>query len=259
MEPDSTYSPIARTLRGPAAGAGRAASEPPRPGRASLHEATAARPFDAAATAFVLAALPETGAPVLWVQDRLSRREGGRLYLPGSGKPALRAPILRVEVSHPRDVLWAMEEGAACGSLAAVVGEIHGDPAVLDFTATKRLALRSDASGVPVWLIRAGGAAGLSAARERWRLTARPSAAHPHDPDAPGEPIWEAELFRARSRPPGVWEARHERPGEAAREPGRGDRAGAGDRTTDRLRLVPPSRDRALASGHGPGPRAARA
>lgn len=236
----------------------RAPEAPPRPGRAVLHEAQSARPFDAAATAFVLAALPDTGAPVMWVQDRLSRREGGRLYLPGTGKPLPRAPILRVEVSHPRDVLAAMEEGAACAGLAAVVGEIHGDPAVLDFTATKRLALRAEASGVPVWLLRSGGGAGLSAARERWRLAARPSEAHPHNPDAPGAPVWEAELFRARGRPPGRWEARHDpRPAAAAAdEPG----AGPGrDGAPDRLRLVSPARGRALAPGREPGAHAARA
>ena len=222
------------------------AAAPPRPGLRDLHEAFSERPLDAAATGFVLAALPWDGAPILWVQDRLSRREGGRPYLPGAGKPVPAAPILRVEVSHPRDVLWAMEEGAACAGLGAVVGEIHGDPAVLDFTATKRLALRAEASGVPVWLIRAGGAAGLSAARERWRIGASPSAPHPHDPHAPGAPAWEAELFRAAGRPPGRWEARH--------EPGLGNGGQA-----DRLRLVPPSRDRALAPDRGSGARAAGA
>lgn len=242
MRTDSTYGddPSARRT------AGQDAAAAPRPGLRALHEAVGTRPLDAAATGFVLAALPPGGAPILWVQDRLSRREGGRLYLPGTGKPVPGAPILRVEVSHPRDVLWAMEEGAACAGLGAVVGEIHGDPAVLDFTATKRLALRAEASGVPVWLIRAGGAAGLSAARERWRVAALPSAPHPHDPGAPGAPAWEAELFRAQGRPPGRWEARH--------EPGR-----ASDGPADRLRLVPPSRDRALAPDRGSGARAAEA
>lgn len=229
MRTDSTYRPDPRDPAGDAAA-------PPVPGRAALQEAFAGRAMDASATGFVLAVLPAGTAPILWVQDRSSRREGGRPYLPGAGKPAPLAPILRVEVSHPRDVLWTMEEGAACAGLSAVVGEIHGDPAVLDFTATKRLALRAEASGVPVWLIRTGGAAGLSAARERWRIGALPSSPHPHDPAAPGAPLWAAELFRARGRPPGRWEAH--------REPG-----GAGGGAADRLRLVPPPRDRAVAPG----------
>lgn len=174
---------------------------------AVLKDALSAKPFDAAATAFVLACLPrESKAPVLWVQDRASRLENGRVY-----GPALKGvTLLRVEVSHARDVLWAMEEGAACAGLSAVVGEVHGAPPVLDFTATKRLAMRSEASGVPVWLIRSGEAEGLSAARERWRVGSLPSELHPHNAAAPGTPLWEAELFRARGRSPGTWAVRDE-------------------------------------------------
>ncbi|KIN68171.1 ImuA family protein [Sulfitobacter donghicola] len=173
----------------------------PDAAQAVLKDVLAAQPFDAAATAFVLACLPRGKAPVLWVQDRASRLENGRVY-----GPALKGvKLLRVEVSHARDVLWAMEEGAACAGLSAVVGEVHGAPPVLDFTATKRLAMRSEASGVPVWLIRSGVAEGLSAARERWRVGALPSATHPYNAAAPGSPLWEAELFRARGRSPGTW------------------------------------------------------
>lgn len=173
--------------------------------QAVLKDALSAKPFDAAATAFVLACLPrDKKAPVLWVQDRASRLENGRVY-----GPALKGvTLLRVEVSHARDVLWAMEEGAACAGLSAVVGEVHGAPPVLDFTATKRLAMRAEASGVPVWLIRSGEAEGLSAARERWRIGALPSEMHPHNAAAPGAPVWEAELFRARGRSPGTWAVR---------------------------------------------------
>ena len=189
-------------------GDGEAGAEISRPdvAQAVLKDALSARPFDAAVTAFVLACLPRSKAPVLWVQDRASRLENGRVY-----GPALKGVrLLRVEVSHARDVLWAMEEGASCGGLAAVVGEVHGAPPVLDFTATKRLAMRAEATGLPVWLIRSGAVEGLSAARERWRIGSLPSGAHPYNVAAPGAPVWEAELFRARGRAPGVWEVCHD-------------------------------------------------
>jgi len=201
----------------------------PRPGEVALQEAQAARADDLSVTAFVLSALPATQRTVLWLQDRASGQGAGRLYLPGSGKPMRFGALLRIEVSHPRDVLWAMEEGAACAGLGAVVGEIHGNPAVLDFTATKRLALRAEASGVPVWLIRSHDAQGLSAARQRWRIGALPSLRHPHDAGAPGAPQWRADLIRAQGRPPGTWISQHE-PG--AKE--------------DRLHLVPASGDGAV-------------
>jgi protein ImuA len=162
----------------------------------------------------------------------MSMRENGRIYSPGTQAFGLIQPILHVSVSHPRDVLWAMEEGATCAGLSAVVGEIHGGPAVLDFTATKRLALRSETSGVPVWLLRSGDPGGLSAARERWRIGSLPSDAHPHDPQAPGAPRWDADLFRARGRPPGQWVAAYER--------------------KDGLHLVSRPRDGTVAAGEPP-------
>ncbi len=217
-----------------ARGAGAQDAPAPDISQAVLKDALSARPFDAAVTAFVLACLPRSKAPVLWVQDRASRLENGRVY-----GPALKGvKLLRVEVSHARDVLWAMEEGAACAGLAAVVGEVHGAPPVLDFTATKRLALRAETSGVPVWLIRSGTVEGLSAARERWRVGSLPSQLHPHNAAAPGAPLWEAELFRARGRAPGTWAVRHE-PGE------------------NRLRFLSRSGDGPLAEDHGTAAHAA--
>jgi protein ImuA len=232
MPADSPYGQVVGLPQRPPAPAG---AEAPRLDAAVLRDVLLARTSDPSATAFVLSCLAGRRV-VLWVQDRLSRRENGRPYGVGLGHFGLAAPVLHVEVSHPRDVLWAMEEGAASGGLAAVVGEIHGAPGVLDFTATKRLALRAEASGVPVWLIRSGDPGTLSAARERWRIGALPSPANPHDASAPGAPQWEAELFRARGRPPGCWIASHDRAGDSP----------------DRLRLVPRPGDRALAADGQP-------
>lgn len=208
----------------------------PQAGGAVLRDVLSGGPFDAAVTGFVLACLPDDAGPVLWVQDRMSRRENGRLYGAALARFGFTGRVLRVEVSHPRDVLWAMEEGAACGGLGAVVGEIHGAPEVLSFTATKRLALRAEAAEVPIWLLRSGDPGTLSAARERWRVSSAPSARHPYNVQAPGAALWEAELFRARGRAPGIWTASH--------DPGARD-------AQDRLRLVPRSGDGPVAADHG--------
>jgi len=190
----------------------RLVQDVPKPdgGEALLRDVLSGTPFDAAVTGFVLACLPQSEAPILWASDRMSRRENGRLYGPALRAMGIKAPVLHVEVSNSRDVLWAMEEGAACAGLSAVVGEIHGAPEVLSFTATKRLALRSEASGVPLWLIRSGDPGALSAARERWRVSSLPSDMHPWNSAAPGQAVWEADLFRARGQAPGVWEVRYE-------------------------------------------------
>lgn len=175
-------------------------------------EATLAEVFsdlvtDAAGTAFAVSHLKAGPKPVLWVQDRLSRKETGRPYLAGLPNAI---HLIHVNVSTPRDLLWAMEEGLRCPDLGGVIGEVWGDPAVLDFTATKRLALRSEAHNVPAWLIRHAGHANLSAARLRWRIGSLPAMNNPYDAHAPGAPLWKAELFRARWRTPGEWVVNHD-------------------------------------------------
>ena len=140
-------------------------------------------------------------APVLWVQERMAILESGRIFPPGLGL----ADLIHVEARDARSALWAMEEGLRCPALSLVVGEVWGDPAALDFTATRRLAVAAERHGVAACLIRLGGHPNLSGARQRWRLASLPSAPNSLDPKAPGAPRWDAELFRARGRPPGRW------------------------------------------------------
>lgn len=167
---------------------------------------------DAGMVGFVVSQIARTPAPILWIQDRMSRKETGRPYLAGFGADigGMRT-LLLMDMPRPADVLIAAEEGLRCATLAAVVAEVWGDPAALNFTATKRLAVRAEAVGVPCWLIRHGGRADLSAARDRWRITSLPSAANPDDARAPGDPRWSAELFRSRDKQPGLWVAHYDR------------------------------------------------
>lgn len=182
--------------------------------RATLREATLSEIFfpravDAAGVAFALGMIG-AGKPILWIQDRLSRKETGRPYLAGMPHPV---QILHVDVSRPVDVLWAMEEGLRCRALGAVLGEVWGDAPALDFTATKRLALRSEAHQVPAFLLRRAATEGLSAARNRWRVSSLPSLNAPYDNRAPGQPQWRAELFRSRWARPGDWVAEQQADG----------------------------------------------
>ncbi len=172
----------------------------------TLSEVLAKTASDAGAVGFVLSQLASSPLPVFWVQDHLSARETGVPYLPGVERPFLMAAL-----SRPDQVLNAMEEGLRSGGLAAVVGEIWGAPSVLNFTATRRLVLRAEARGVACWLIRRGATAEPSAARNRWRVASLPSALHPDDVLAPGDPRWRVELFRSRFADPGEWVARYDR------------------------------------------------
>ncbi|RJY09510.1 ImuA family protein [Aurantiacibacter aquimixticola] len=167
---------------------------------------------DAAGIGFVLARLGAAGTankPILWAQDRMTLLELGSPSPRGLAGWGVAPDMIRVCVSRTADLLWTMEEGLKCADVSAVVGEVWGDAPALGFTATKRLMMRAEKSGIPAWLIRVNGSADLSAAGERWRVQALPSAPHPYDTRAPGDPRWSAELFRARWRKPGEWAERY--------------------------------------------------
>ena len=166
--------------------------------------------------------MAQTQGPLLWVQERMAILESGRVHPPGlsdrleSGRiypPGLPfADLIHVEARDARSTLWAMEEGLRCAAIGAVIGEIWGDPAALDFTATRRLAVAAERHGVAAFLIRLGGSANLSGARMRWRVASAPSLPHPLNLQAPGAAVWACELFRARGAAPGRWVITHEPP-----------------------------------------------
>ena len=202
---------------------------------ATLTEVFPAIGAEAAAAGFIMAQLGRTSGAILWIQDCLAQRETGRPSLLGLALPDLAdlGPLILMQLSRPADVMISAEEGLRCRALAAVIVEIRGDPAALNFTAMKRLALRAEATAVPCWLIRQAATADLSAARDRWRIATLPSATNPDDARAPGDPRWRVELFRSRDRRPGTWVIRHE----------------AG--TADRVDLVAGLPDGAVAEGTG--------
>jgi protein ImuA len=147
--------------------------------------------------------------PFLWVQDAAALRLGGRPYQPGL-PAALRRRLIHVAARSPEDALFALEEGLRCRDLAFVLGELAGNPRALDFTASRRLSLAAEKHGTPLWLVRLDARRDLSSARMRWQVRAAPSAPSRWNAEAPGPPAWNAELFRARSHPPGEWVLREE-------------------------------------------------
>jgi protein ImuA len=220
----------------PASGLAHLSSRAPRwrPGLAGAHHSevfASAREASGAAAALALAAdaLAAAGAEnqgeakpeakdrraLLWVQDRAALRLGGRPYRPGLPR-AFRDRLIHVACDKPEDVLFALEEGLRCHEIAAVIGEIAGNPRALDFTASRRLTLTAEKHGVPLWLVRLDAAHDLSSARMRWDIAAAPSPPPRWNREAPGAPSWRAELFRARMHPPGTWTLRDDPHGLAA-------------------------------------------
>ena len=142
--------------------------------------------------------------PWLWVQDKAALRLSGRPYRPGL-PPALRHRLIHVAAKTPEEALFALEEGLRCRDFAFVIGELTGNPKALSFTASRRLSLATEKHGVPLWLVRLDARRDLGSARMRWEARAAPSLPPRWNAQAPGAPAWHAELFRARSHPPGAW------------------------------------------------------
>ena len=102
--------------------------------------------------------------------------------------------LVLVRAASVADLLWAAEEAIACRAVAAVVADIGSHSKLLDFTASRRLSLRSAATGGSIFLLRYGQEREASAAHLRWRLSPLQSANRRYDAKAPGPLRWHAEL-----------------------------------------------------------------
>ncbi len=94
--------------------------------------------------------------------------------------------------------LWAIEEAIACRAVAGVMAEVSGAPRALDFTASRRLSLRAEASGTSVYLIRYGAGREASAARLRWHVEPVLSGDVRWDRSAPGLPRFRIDIEKQR-------------------------------------------------------------
>lgn len=178
--------------------------------------------------------------PVLfWLGLGHEGSETGLPYAPGLAQFGLRpAELVLVRAVTVTDLLWAAEEIAASPIPAGVILECAAAQRALDFTALRRLALRSAESGTAVFLLRYGEEREASAARTRWRIAGFPSARHALDGQAPGRMRWQARLEKAPRGQRGDWvlswageafiaETIHVRNNRAQTEPARAPHPGA--------------------------------
>lgn len=170
-----------------------------------VHEIFAACAEDAPACAgFVLALAirnAEQSKPVIWLRNERALRGG---VVQGAGHAELGgAPEVYVFVlaEDAKALLRTGVDALRCGGLGAVVIEGWGRMPELDLTASRRLSLAAEKSGVPLLLMRVDAEPVPSAAETRWQVAAAPSYALPGN--APGAPCFDIELLRCRSRPAG--------------------------------------------------------
>jgi protein ImuA len=173
--------------------------------RAALHEVAGEgsdREQGAAAAGFAalwLARLQDQG-PVLWIV-RAGSRAAIDLHAHGLHQQHLDPKrLILVAAKRDDEALWAMEEGLKAKSLGAVLGEVEK----LDLTASRRLQLAAETSGVTAFVLRrwrvmeraVRDAAQPIAAVTRWRVTALPTES---------EICWQVDLARCRGGRPNTW------------------------------------------------------
>src|SRR5215203_6112836 len=170
----------------------------------SLHEvmeAGVASEHAAVTTLFVAGILARNKGPVLWCVRRRDRLA-----------PALAAVglhpdrVIYAESHRESEILAATEEGLRHKGLAGVVAEV----ARLGLTASRRLQLAAEESGVPALIIRRWrndaertSDAEATAAVTRWRVSAAPS--HPLPVPGMGRERWLVELVRCKGAEPRSW------------------------------------------------------
>jgi protein ImuA len=173
--------------------------------RAALHEVAgegADREQGAAAAGFAALWLGrlQAAGPVLWIVRAVSR-EAVDLHAHGLAQQSLDPQrLILVAARRDDEALWAMEEGLKARSLGAVLGEIEK----LDLTASRRLQLAAEASGVTAFVLRrwrlteraARDAAQPIAAVTRWRVASLP---------VENGICWQVALTRCRGGKPGSW------------------------------------------------------
>lgn len=200
--------------------------------RGQLHEVYAAAEEDAAAAAgFTTAlALAAAATPLVWLRPgRPLAQAAGHLHATGLAELGL-APdaLLLVVAADVPTLLRAAADIARCTGVGMLVIESWGAMPALDLTATRRLVLAAEGSGVTVVSLRCRAEPVASAAATRWRVAAEPSTAL--EANAPGAPAFAVECLRRRGGPVGTrWRVewnRETRCFEFPVEPGATSRAG---------------------------------
>lgn len=120
--------------------------------------------------------LNRSSKPVVWVRQTAADFEAGQLYPHGLKGLGLEPNcLILVRARKAIHMLSAALEAVRCASLGCVIVEAWGAPRELDLTATRRLALAAEQSGVTPLFLRAASDVQPSAAVTRWQVRSAPS------------------------------------------------------------------------------------
>ena len=209
-----------------------------------VHEFYAGEAGDPAAAAFAVILAGEMAGeakPLFWLRTAKAARAAGMLQAEGwrdlGGAPDA---CLFVLAEDAKALLRAAVDVLRGGSAGAVIAETQGRLPELDLTASRRLSLAAEKSGIPLFLLFSDVEPAPSAAETRWRIASAPSRALAGN--APGFATFDIELLRQRSGPSGLsWQLEWDR-----------DRRIFVETATSRALVPAPLRRPAAAAGAGP-------
>ncbi|MDX2211395.1 MAG: hypothetical protein SFV20_13685 [Sphingopyxis sp.] len=172
-----------------------------------VHEIYAAERGDAASAAgfalAVAAGMAGEDRALLWLRARRDIAAAGIVQAQGWRELGALPENTLVAIVHDTiALLRAAADALRSAAPGAVVVEGWGRMRELDLTASRRLVLAAEKSGVPLILLRIDAAPMPSAAQTRWQVAAAPSRALPGQ--APGLPAFDLELLRQKAGPSGL-------------------------------------------------------
>lgn len=119
----------------------------------------------------------ENALPILWIADRLAVLEAGMPYALGLQDFGM-APetFLHARPRKLEDALWLAEAAVASGAFAMTILEVSGNPKHFGLTESRRLSLRTKASGRHLVVLRQAGEEEASSADFRFLVETAPAA-----------------------------------------------------------------------------------
>ncbi len=169
--------------------------------RGRLHEIFAASVDDSGSAggfaAMLGALLARPKSTIFWLREKSAEARGGCLHAPGLAELGLDPG--RVVLGVMDDALGLLRVAAEvvrCPDVDVAVIELWRMPRALDLTASRRLAVAAESSGVTALMLRADAEPTPSAAQTRWSVSA--AAASPLEAQAPGYPTLAVSLLRQR-------------------------------------------------------------
>ena len=175
----------------------------------AMHEVFAqAGRQSAAATGFVaaLAGRSASRRPLVWIRQDFTEIESGGVSMSGLAELGLDPRLLvTVRAADVECALRTAADALACDAIGAVVLEVWGEARQIDLTASRKLTLAAQASGVTGLVLRMAAEPQPSTAETRWIVRAA------HSPPASsawsvwGVPLFDAQLVRNRHGPVGRW------------------------------------------------------